>query len=120
MTCRSRTAQAVTTCVTAAVGILLLAGPVLADTVGPREGEDRGEGLSPVATIAYFVLAPALILGVISALAWLPHLRDGARYRPQRGWSAPPVWFAGPADPAQALAGAPASDEQRGGAHGTW
>lgn len=120
MTCRSRTAQAVTTAALSAGCLLLLAGPAVAQTIGELEGEDRGPGLAPAATIALFVLLPALAMAVIGGLAWLPYLRDGARYRPQRGWDAPPVWFAGPADPVDALASAQVGDEQRGGAHGSW
>ncbi len=120
MTCRSRTAQAVSTAAVSAACLLLLAGPAFAQTVGEREGEDRGTGLALAETIALYVLVPALAMAVIGGLAWLPYLRDGARYRPGRGWDAPPVWFAGPADPVEALASAQVGDEQRGGAHGSW
>lgn len=103
-----------------AVALLLLAGPALAEHVGSSEGEEPGPRLSTLASIALFVLLPALILAVVGALAWLPNVRGGPRYRPQRGWSAAPVWFAGPSEPAQALTQGQPVAENRGGAHGTW
>lgn len=103
--------------------LLLTATPALANhRLGPSEGEQGGQGLAAAETIALFVLLPLAILVVIGGLAWLPTLRQGTRYRPQRGWDAPPIWFGGPSDPQAALAqaGTATTDENRGGAHGSW
>ena len=101
---------------------LLTAGPALAanDNLGPREGADLGSGLSAGATILLFVLIPVAIVTVIAALVWLPGLVKAERYRPQRGWSAAPVWFAGPPDPVAAVETADAAGATRGGASGGW
>ncbi len=101
--------------------VLLTAGPALArDPNGPAEGADPGQGLSPAATLALFLLVPAAIMAVIAALVWLPGQMRGARYRPHMGWNAAPVWFAGPLDPAAAVAGAQTGDVVRGGGSGSW
>jgi hypothetical protein len=108
--------------VTAAAFVLLTAGPALAsrNPLGPSEGEDPGAGLSPAATIGLFVLLPLAIIATIAAAAWLPGMMRGARYRPTKGWDAPPVWFAGPLDPAAAVAAAQPGDVVRGGGSGSW
>jgi hypothetical protein len=108
--------------------VVLTAVPALAegrpyDMDGPLEGGDPGEGLSPLETIALYVLVPALIMAVIAALTLLPGAVRGARYRPTRGWDAPPVWFAGPPNPTEAVAAVDAAQvatTTRGGARGSW
>jgi hypothetical protein len=102
--------------------VVVTAGPALADRnpIGPSEGADPGAGLSPAATIALFVLVPAAIFATIAALVWLPGTLRGTRYRPTKGWDAPPVWFAGPPDPVAAVASAQPGDVVRGGASGSW
>ena len=103
--------------------VLLTAGPALAgeyDPLGRTEGGEPGEGQSPLETIALFVLVPALIYGVVAALVLLPGVVRGARYRPSRGWTAAPVWFAGPPNPGEAVASAQTGDVTRGGASGSW
>ena len=55
-----------------------------------------------------------------AALVWLPGMAKADRYRPQRGWSAAPVWFAGPPDPVAAVETADAGADTRGGASGDW
>jgi hypothetical protein len=102
--------------------VLLTAGPALADRnpLGPSEGADPGKGLSPAATIALFVLVPLAIMAVIAAFALLPGMMRGTRYRPTKGWDAAPVWFAGPLDPATAVAEASPGDMVRGGGSGSW
>ncbi len=118
---RSRTAQAMGVAVASMYVLVLLAGPALANhRIGPSEGEEGGPGLAAAETLALFVLLPALFLLVVGGLAWLPNVRNGTRYRPNRGWDAAPVWFGGPADPAHAVATAQVADAQRGGAHGSW
>lgn len=102
--------------------VLLTAGPVWADRDpnGPAEGADPGSSLSAAATIALFVLLPAAIMLTIAALVWLPGMVRGTRYRPTKGWDAPPVWFAGPLDPAAAVESASVGDVVRGGSSGSW
>jgi hypothetical protein len=115
--------RSVTAGVTGAVlTVLLSAGPALAefDPLGRDDGGDPGEGLSALQTIGLYVLVPALIYGFITALVMLPGLIRGSRYRPNRGWSAPPVWFAGPPNPTDAVESAASEDVTRGGASGSW
>lgn len=101
--------------------VLLTAGPALAaNPVGPSEGANPGSGLSIGATIALYVIVPALIMGGIAALVWLPGMVGGTRYRPARGWDAEPVWFAGPPEPVKAVASAQMGTDVRGGASGSW
>lgn len=91
------------------------------DELGPREGADVGSGLSIGATLLLFGLVPLLILLAIAALVWLPGMIHSDRYRPQKGWHAPPVWFAGPPDPVAAVETADTrSNAARGGASGSW
>jgi hypothetical protein len=115
---RSRSA-----CLTGALlTVLLTAAPAVAgyDPDGPQEGVRSKAGMSPLETIAVFVLIPAAIVLVIGGLAWLTGAEKGSRYRPQRGWSGSPIWFAGPPDPAGAVAGADTGSLVRGGASGSW
>jgi hypothetical protein len=113
-------------CLPAAVlTVVLTAAPALAesggyDMDGPQEGGEPGQGLSPLETIALFILVPALLMAVIAAVALLPGKARGGRYRPARGWDAPPLWFAGPANPAEAVASAELGTVTRGGASGSW
>ncbi len=57
---------------------------------------------------------------MIAALVWLPGVVRGNRYRPNRGWSAAPVWFAGPEDPVAAVEKAHSGGAGKGGASGSW
>ena len=70
--------------------------------------------------VALYVLLPLVIALVIAALVWLPGMVRSSRYRPGAGWSAAPVWFAGPPDPVHAVESAETGDMQRGGASGSW
>ena len=115
--------RSLSACLTGAlVTALLTAGPALAgyDPDGPQEGVKSTDDLSPLGTIALFVLIPLAILLIVGGLAWVTGADRGARYRPQRGWSAKPIWFAGPPDPAGAVAGADVGSLVRGGASGSW
>ena len=111
-------------CGSALLTVVLLAPPALAaapnSELGPREGADLDSGMSLGVTLLVFVLIPAAILLGIAALVWLPGMAKADRYRPQRGWSAAPVWFAGPPDPVAAVETADASTDTRGGASGSW
>jgi len=105
----------------ALLSVVLMAGPALAvDDLGPREGANPGAGLSIGTTVVLFVLVPLAILISIAALVWLPGVVKAERYRPQRGWSAVPVWFAGPPDPVAAVEMAQVGQSGRGGASGSW
>ena len=112
-------------CVSAALlTVVLTAAPALAASpnseLGPREGADLSSGLSLGATLLIFVIGPLVIMLGIAALVWLPGMAKADRYRPQGGWSAAPVWFAGPPDPVAAVETADASTDVRGGASGSW
>jgi len=102
----------------------LTAGPAFAKVanhpIGPSEREDPGDSLTAAETIGLFILLPAAVILVIAAVTWLPGAFRGARYRPNEGWAAPPVWFAGPPAPMDALAAAQGDDVTRGGASGNW
>lgn len=117
-----RIRAAATAALSAMSVVVLTAGPALAarHPLGPSEGEDRGAGLSPAATIALFVVVPLAIIGAIAAMVALPGLVRGTRYRPAMGWDAPPVWFAGPLDPEAAVRDAQPGDVTRGGSGGSW
>ena len=116
-----RTGQSVAAVLTALSTVLLTAGPALArNPLGPSEGADPGPGLSRAGTIGLFVLLPLAVSGAIAVLVLLPGMVRGTRYRPAKGWDAPPVWFGGPLDPAAAVADAQPGDTVRGGGSGSW
>lgn len=103
----------------AVLGVLLVgAGPAAA---AQEAGSDPDAGIGLVAALLLFVLVPLALLVGIGGLAWVTGGGRGSRYRPTRGWTAAPLWFAGPPDPAAALTAAPATDDLvRGGARGSW
>lgn len=112
---------------TATVGLIGLAtaflmnAPAFADDpVGRKEGADPGHGLGPVATILLFVVLPLTVAVLIATVVWLPGALNANRYRPTKGWTAPPVWFAGPPVPVAAVQSAERGDVVRGGASGSW
>ena len=78
------------------------------------------ETLSTLEALGLYVVAPLAILLLVAALVLLPGMVRGNRYRPARGWSAAPLWFGGPADPAAAVEQAQTGDVVRGGASGSW
>ena len=106
----------------AALGtVLLTAAPALADNpTGPADGDDPGKGLGPGATILLFVVLPIAVATVIAVVVLLPGAMRTHRYRPAKGWTAPPVWFAGPQDAVAAVQSAEPGDVVRGGASGSW
>lgn len=77
-------------------------------------------GLSTGEAVGLFVVGPLVILLVVAALVWLPGMVRGNRYRPAKGWSASPLWFGGPPDPAAAVESAQTGELVRGGASGSW
>jgi len=100
---------------------LLTASPALAvNEVGRREGADISSGMSAGLAVLLFVLVPLLILLAIAAVVLLPGMAKADRYRPSKGWSARPMWFAGPPDPVAAVETADAHAANRGGASGDW
>lgn len=117
----TRLGRALLTGVTAMAVLPVLAGPAAAaNPLGPSEGDDPGRGLGAAGTLVLFVAVPLAILLATAALVWLPGMLRARRYRPTRGWSAAPVWFAGPPDPASAVQDAQVGELVRGGASGGW
>ncbi|HWH29066.1 MAG TPA: hypothetical protein VNU26_08905 [Mycobacteriales bacterium] len=106
----------------AVASVLLLASCSLDDREAyPHVGESGGwTAGSVVRTVLLYVLVPVGLCALISLLAWLPGAARRFRYRPQEGWTAEPVWFAGPSDPVQAVEQAQTGDVVRGGAGGSW
>lgn len=112
---------AVSAAVSVTVTTLLTAAPAFAsDPVGPKEGNDPGHPLGLAGALLLFIGTPVVTCLVIAAVVLLPGAVRSNRYRPAEGWSATPVWFAGPVDPDAALAGASRGDVVRGGASGSW
>ena len=98
---------------------------------GPEEGRNNilgydngaapdGEGLGGLEAVLLFAVVPLVLMLIVAALVWLPGMVKGNRYRPARGWTAAPLWFGGPPDPAAAVESAQAGDLTRGGASGSW
>ena len=100
--------------------LLLLAGCGRDEQVILKQGGNNTPEASTAEALLLYVIVPVLLVLVIAALVWLPGMARGNRYRPGRGWSAPPVWFAGPPDPAAAVESAEVEDIGRGGASGNW
>ena len=113
---------AATTGLTGLLTVVLTAGPALAggNPLGPSEGADPGRGLGPGATLLLFVAVPLLLLLVVGGAVLVPGRLRANRYRPAKGWSASPVWFAGPTDPVRAVQDATVGDVVRGGSSGSW
>lgn len=88
--------------------------------LGYRDGVAPSEPLTVLEGLAIYFLIPAAILLVVAALVWLPGMVRASRYRPGRGWTAAPLWFGGPPDPAAAVENAQTGDLVRGGASGDW
>ena len=94
--------------------------PARTNHLGYENGVAPGTGISVVEGLALYVLVPAAILLTVAALVWLPGMVRASRYRPGRGWTAAPLWFGGPPDPAAAVENAQTGDLVRGGARGDW
>ena len=80
----------------------------------------EAQSLTTLQAVLLYGVAPLVILLLVAALVWLPGMVRNSRYRPTRGWNAPPLWFGGPADPAAAVESAQTGDLVRGGASGSW
>jgi hypothetical protein len=112
---RARAAAAVTT--------TLLLAACANDPAAYPHGEQATSPTdgSLLRTLVVFVGVPLLIVGVLALLSWLPGMVRAKRYRPQQGWSAAPVWFAGPSgDALAAVHSAQTGDVTRGGSGGSW
>ncbi len=95
--------------------------PATGDQLGFANGvAPPAEGISRLEVFLFYVVAPLGIMVVIAVLVLLPGIVRGSRYRPGRGWSAPPLWFGGPADPVAAVEAAETDSLTRGGASGSW
>jgi len=110
--------------VAAAVLMTLLLAACANDPAVYPHGEQSasqagGQGGEGVPMLAVYGLA-LVIAAVVALLAWLPGMVRGARYRPAQGWTAAPIWFAGPSDPVAALEQAGTGDAGRGGTGGHW
>ena len=90
------------------------------NSLGYEDGVAPVERLTLFESLLLYVVAPAAILLLIAAVVWLPGMVRSSRYRPGRGWAAPPLWFGGPPDPAAAVESAVVGDVVRGGASGDW
>lgn len=106
----------------ALLGLVLSAGPALADhnPLAPQEGAEEHTSMTIGTALLLFGVLPLLLLVVVGGIVWLPGAVRNGRYRPQRGWNAAPVWFAGPADPVAAVESATVGGDVRGGARGDW
>lgn len=85
--------------------------------------------MSVVQTVLVFVVIPAVLFAALALPALSSGGARGARYRPGRGWSHEPVWYAphpealtrpSPARRALGRGGADAAPTAKGGASGTW
>jgi hypothetical protein len=100
---------------------VLTAAPALADNpTGPADGDDPGKSLGPGGTILFYLVLPIVAAIAIGLVVWLPGMLRSSRYRPAKGWDAPPVWFGGPQEPVAAVQTAELGETVRGGASGDW
>ena len=106
------TAAALTACGSGSEGATNILG--YPNGAGPESPE-----LTTFETLAMYIIVPGAIFGGVALLVWLPGLIRGS-YRPGRGWSAPPLWFAGPDNPTKAVESADPKGMPRGGASGSW
>ncbi|HLZ37053.1 MAG TPA: hypothetical protein VKP64_04685 [Mycobacteriales bacterium] len=100
---------------------VLLAAPALAAT--RDDGEEPGRGLSSGQALLIFIGVPLAVAVLLGLLTYLPSIARGPRYRPERTWTANPVWFGGPDDPEEALRLTSPEEiarTSRGGASAQW
>jgi MFS family permease len=102
------------------LGALAVAGPAFAAALAHH---DDGEVASPLGwgmSLLLFVVIPFGVCGLVAALVLLPSRLRRPRYRPGRPWHYEAIWFAGPADPEQALATLSGPQSAKGGASAEW
>jgi hypothetical protein len=113
--------RAATATTGAVLTVLVTAAPALAgNPLGPSEGADPGRAIGLVRVIALYVGTPVLACLLIAAIVLVPGAVRSHRYRPAEGWTADPVWFAGPVDVDAVVAAADRGEVARGGASGSW
>lgn len=111
---------------TAALLLLAVAGPALAETTPRYEGEDPAPPMTPLVAVLVFVGIPAAVFAVVVLLVMAPSWTRAGRYRPGMGWFAEPMWIKGPSatggSAAAALPGraAEVARTQTGGASARW
>ena len=125
MSYRARSARAAALALSGGVALtmaaaVLLSGPAFAEGGKGPFNEEPGRPLGTGPALLLYVGVPLAILLVTASLVWLPGVARGSRYRPQRGWTAPPLWFGGPAQLPEVPPGATNDGLVRGGAHGEW
>ncbi|MCW2600089.1 MAG: hypothetical protein JWM02_1918 [Frankiales bacterium] len=112
--------RAATAGLTGLVTVLMTAAPALAkDPLQNSEGGDPGKSLGTAGALLLYIGVPLVAAVLISAVVLLPSVR-AHRYRPNKAWTATPVWFAGPPEPVAAVQAAEVGDVVRGGASGNW
>ena len=121
----TRAGRARASLVLAATAVALTAcggdDPAATNHLGFENGvAPEGGGLTTLQAVLLYGIGPLVILLLVAAAAWLPGMIRSSRYRPARGWTAAPLWFGGPADPAAAVETAQPGDLVRGGASGNW
>ena len=94
--------------------------PARTNHLGYADGTAPAEPISLLEGLAIYAVIPAVILLTVAAIVWVPMMVRATRYRPGRGWTAAPLWFGGPPDPAAAVENARTGDLVRGGASGDW
>ena len=122
---RVRGSRVRTSLVLAATAVALTAcggsDPAATNHLGYENGvAPASEGLTTLQAVLLYGVAPLVILLLVAGLVWLPGMVRSSRYRPAKGWTAAPLWFGGPADPAAAVESAQTGDVVRGGASGSW
>ncbi|CAN5217948.1 hypothetical protein BH20ACT5_BH20ACT5_04250 [soil metagenome] len=84
--------------------------------------------MSVVETLLVFVAIPAVLFALLALPVLGSGAARGARYRPGRGWSYEPVWYAphpaalshSPSGASALTAGTGETRTAKGGASGTW
>lgn len=108
-------------CLTSLALIALACTPAHADDpVGKLEGADPGSSPEPLIMILLYVVLPLAALFLIATAVLLPSAMKANRYRPNKPWTAKPVWFGGPPNPVDAVRSAEVGDLVTGGARGDW
>lgn len=94
----------------ALVVAVVAAAPVAA--LERDDGDDPGEQLSTLESLALFGVLPIALMLLIALLVCLPSLIKGPRNKPGINWDAQPEWYGGPQDEAQTPAVAGSGTQQ--------
>lgn len=76
------------------------------------DGDDPGEQLSTLESLALFGVVPIALMLLIALLVSLPSLIKGSRNKPGINWDAQPEWYGGPQDEATTAAVTSAGGQQ--------